>query len=58
MQGFLAILLFVTVGELSVRFNEYVFHRLGINRTVFMTVLWMHPVVAAFMAACYSKKIN
>lgn len=55
-QGLLAILFFVLVGELSVQFNEYVFHRLGINRTAFMSVLWALPVAAAFIAARYSKQ--
>lgn len=56
LQGFLVILIFVLIGELVVAFNDYVFFRLGINRTVFLFVLWLLPVAAAFIATYFSKR--
>jgi hypothetical protein len=56
MQGCLAIFIFVLVGELSVLFNNYVFHRLGINRTVFLSALWILPLIAAFIASYFSER--
>ncbi len=52
--GFLLILIFILVGELTVIFNDYVFHRLSINRTIFILVLWILPFAASFLASYYS----
>lgn len=54
--GLLIILLFLTIGELSAAFNEYVFHRLGINRSIFLFILWMFPLLAAFITSYFSSK--
>lgn len=54
--GFLVILLFVLVGELSAIFHDYVFYRVGVNRNVFLFVLWILPAGAAFIASYFSKR--
>lgn len=56
LQGLLVIVMFVLIGELAVAFNDYVFYRLGINRTVFMFALWLLPVASAFIATYFSKR--
>lgn len=54
--GFLVILLFVLIGELSVIFDDYVFYRVGVNRNVFLFVLWILPAGAAFIASYFSRR--
>lgn len=55
-QGFLLVVLFVVVGEWSISFSGLVFHRLGIDRNTFLVVLWVIPLVAAFVAARFSDR--
>lgn len=54
--GLLLILAFAVAGALLVVFNDYVFHRLGVNRNFVMTALLAAPFAAAFIAARYSKQ--
>lgn len=54
--GFLVILLFVLIGELSATFHDYVFYRVGVNRNVFLFVLWILPPGAAFIASYFSTR--
>lgn len=54
--GVLIILLFVVIGELLIVFNDYFFYRLGINRDLLFTILWVLPFIASFVAAYYSEK--
>lgn len=56
--GVLIIVAFVFVGELSLVFGEYVFYRLGINRDVFMLVLWALPFIASFVATYYASSLK
>jgi hypothetical protein len=53
--GMLLILTFAVLGELFTVFNDYVFHRLGLNRNAVMTVLWVLPFFAAYFASRYSE---
>jgi hypothetical protein len=52
----LLILAFAVTGELFIAFNDYVFHRLGLNRNFVMTALLAAPFAAAFIAARYTKQ--
>ncbi|MCU7850531.1 MAG: hypothetical protein KZQ89_21675 [Candidatus Thiodiazotropha sp. (ex Lucinoma kastoroae)] len=54
MLGLLILLMFVVLGELSVVFGDYVFHRLSIDRSTLLWILWLMPLVAAYVAARYS----
>lgn len=53
--GFLIILLSVIFGEVSIAFNDYFYHRLGINKNLFSLFLWALFLVAAYVASYYSK---
>ena len=50
------ILAFAVLGELSVLFGDYVFHRVGINRNALLLVLWILPTLAAYVASRYSER--
>lgn len=54
--GFLIIVSFVLIGELSIAFHDYVYSRIGINRNMFLMVLWLLPVFAAFLVSYYSNR--
>lgn len=54
--GVLLILAFAIVGELLVAFDDYVFHRLGVDRNLTLSILWVLPLVAAYVAARYSPQ--
>ena len=54
--GVLLILAFAVLGELLVIFNDYVFHRLGINRNALLLALWALPILASYIASYYSEK--
>ncbi len=56
LQGFLAIVIFVLIGELAIAFNDYAFYRLGINRTAFLFALWLLPVAGSFIATYASRQ--
>lgn len=47
--------LFIILGEASVVFHEYVFHRIGMNRNVLLSVLWLVPLSAAYFLVLLSK---
>ena len=55
MVGFLVIVFFVLMSELSVALHDYVYFRVGINRNMFLMVLWLLPLLAAFLASYYSN---
>jgi len=54
--GFLLIIAFVLLSEMIVIFNEYFYHRLGLNRNLVLTLLWLLPVLASFLAVYFSEK--
>ena len=54
--GLSILIFFIVFSEMTVVFNEYIFHRLGINRNFLLTTLWFLPLVASFVAAYYSEK--
>ena len=54
--GVLLILAFAIVGELLVAFDDYVFHRLGVDRNLTLSILWVLPLVAAYVATRYSRQ--
>jgi len=56
--GLLILIMFSVLGELSLVFSEYVFHRLGINRDEFMMALWVLPFIASFIATYYSTSLK
>lgn len=56
--GFLLILLFVLLSELTIVFNDYVFHRMGIDRNLTLAALWLVPMLAAYLASYYSRSFK
>lgn len=48
--------LFIILGEASVVFHDYVFHRIGIDRNVLLSFLWLAPLFAAYFLVILSKK--
>ena len=54
--GAVLILAFAIVGELLVAFDDYVFHRLGVDRNLTLSILWVLPLAAAYVAARYSPQ--
>jgi hypothetical protein len=54
--GVLLILAFAVLGELLVLLDEYVFHRVGINRNALLLVLWVLPILASYIASRYSER--
>jgi len=54
--GVLLLLMMVVIAELTVAFDDYIFHRLGINRNLLSILLWTLPFFAAFITSYYSKK--
>lgn len=54
--GVLLILAFAVLGELIVLLDDYVFHRVGINRNALLLVLWILPILASYVASRYSEK--
>lgn len=54
--GFLLVLAFAVIGELLMAFDGYVFHRTGISRNLLLTILWILPMAASFVASAYSQK--
>lgn len=47
---------FVFIGEASVVFHEYVFHRLGMNRNFVLSILWFAPLIAAYLLVLLAKR--
>jgi len=54
--GFIVILLFIILSELSFFFGEYLFHRLGISRNLVLILLWGLPLLAAFLTSYYARE--
>ena len=54
--GMLLILAFALFGELLVVFDDYIFHRVGINRDALLLTLWTLPILASYIASYFSKK--
>lgn len=54
--GFVPIVAFVLMGELTVVFKEYVYSRLGLNRNLILSVLWLLPIIASLAVVSLSKK--
>ena len=54
--GFLLILASAVLGELVVLLDDYVFHRVGINRNALLLVLWLSPILASYIASRYSER--
>ena len=53
--GIFILVMSSALGELSLVFDDYVFHRIGIARNAFIWSSWLLPLVAAFLAARYSQ---
>jgi hypothetical protein len=53
--GFLILILNIFMNEVIYMFNDYVFSRLGINRSYLALILWVLPFISAFIATYYSK---
>jgi hypothetical protein len=49
--GFLVIVFFVVVGELTTFFHEYFYYRMGFDRDLVLTILWFFPFAASFMTS-------
>ncbi len=54
--GLLVLLLNVIMNELALVFDDYVYHRMGINQKYLSFVLWSFPLFAAYIASYYSGK--
>lgn len=54
--GVLLILAFAVLGELIVLLDDYVLHRVGINRNVLLLILWILPILASYVASRYSER--
>jgi hypothetical protein len=54
--GVLLILAFAVLGELIVLLDDYVFHRVGINRNALLLILWILPILASYIASRYSER--
>ena len=52
--GVLLILVFAILGELLMLFDDYVFHRIGVSRDLVLTVVWLLPAAATYVATRYS----
>ena len=53
--GVVLVAAFAVFGELLLVFDDYVFHRLGLNRNALLLALWALPFIAAYVAARYSE---
>ena len=53
--GFLILLLFVILGEMTVAFSEYFYQRTGFNRNYILMILWILPLIASLYAAYYAQ---
>lgn len=47
---------FVLMSELIVIFREFVYVRMGLSRNLVLSLLWVMPVIAAFLTAFLSEK--
>ena len=60
--GFLIVLFSIILGEVSIAFNDYVFHRLGINRNILLILFWslflVGPLFAAYSARQHKLAIG
>jgi len=54
--GFLLIVIFVHLGELTIVLDEYIY-QLGLDRNIVLILLWFLPVVASYLAVSRSGKI-
>lgn len=54
-MGILRILSSVILGEVSIAFNDYFYHRLGIDKNFLSLFLWTLFIIAAYVASYYSK---
>lgn len=54
--GVLLILAYAVLGELIVLLDDYVFHRVGVNRNALLMVLWILPILASYVASRYSER--
>lgn len=52
--GVCLVIAFAILGELAAMFGDYVFHRLGLNRDIVLSALWILPLAAAYIATRYS----
>ena len=53
--GVALVVAFAILGEVVVILGDYVFHRLGLNRTIVLGALWIFPLAASFVATRYSQ---
>ena len=53
--GFSLIIIFILMSELAVVFRDYVFSRLGLNRNLVLTLLWLLPAIASFVVVYFSR---
>ncbi|MEW6429057.1 MAG: hypothetical protein AB1568_13595 [Thermodesulfobacteriota bacterium] len=54
--GLLIIAFFVLSSEFVIIFNSYIFSRLGLNRNIILSLLWLLPAISSFIAAFFSSK--
>ncbi len=54
--GILLILAFAVLGEMIVLLGDYVFHRVGVSRNALLLILWVLPILASYIASCYSER--
>lgn len=52
--GLLILILNVILSELSINFDNYVYHRLGINRNYLIFFFWLFPFIASYISSYYS----
>jgi hypothetical protein len=52
--GLVLIVGFILAGEFVTIFRDYFFYRLGLNRNLVLGMLWLVPVLAAFVAVSFS----
>jgi len=54
--GVALVVAFAILGELAIAFGDYVFYRLGVNRSMVLGALWVLPLAAAYIATRYSTE--
>jgi len=53
--GVALVVAFAILGELAIAFGDHVFYRLGVNRSMVLSALWILPLAASYIATRYAQ---
>ena len=54
--GVLLIFFYVLIGQVLIVSHDYVLNRLGIDRDIFIMILWSIPILSSYISSRYAEK--